>query len=239
MRALKCAVNTKKLKRYGVLILLIFLVVALSGCVEDDAGEDEGLDLGEPVDVVTNYVGTEGFGIEGDVQDKLEGEGSLYTIVKEETEDQSSGSEIGHFAKFAEVTYLDKSGNEVIKYTINDEFVDLSDDEIKQLKAHSVDEDQITPLIKILPDGTYDCSELDRLTELSGWYPYIEGDVPTNTKTNNAIFGDNNGKPEIYAGIVLIKGVPKNIVIYNDAFWKKYGEMGIYLQTSHAEIKDP
>jgi len=58
-----CAVDAKKLRNYVMILLLALLVVSLSGCVEDDAGGDEGLDLGEPVDVVTNYVGTEGFGL--------------------------------------------------------------------------------------------------------------------------------------------------------------------------------
>jgi hypothetical protein len=231
MRALKCAVTSKKLKRYVVILLLALLVVSLSGCVEDDAGGDEGLDLGEPVDVVTNYVGTEGFGIEGDVQDELEGEGSLYALVTEETEEESAGTALKQYAKFAEVTYLDENGNEIIKHAINDEFVDLSGDEIEQLKAHSVQEDQIIPLIENLGNGKYDLSRLIESTGACGWeyddlYQYEKR--------------MDSKKPYIITGIIPVGDGYEEIVIFNKAFLKEYkNQMCTYPNDIIEEINTP
>jgi hypothetical protein len=70
-----------------------------------------------------------------------------------------------------ELTCLDENGNKIMKYQINDEFVDLSGDEIKQLKAHSLQEDQIMPLIEDLGGGKYDCPMLKEST-LRGGYVY-------------------------------------------------------------------
>lgn len=208
----KRAVDAKKLRKYAVILLLALLVVALSGCVEEgDKGSSVVEDLGEPIDEVTNYVGTEGFGIEGDVQEKLEGEGSLYALVKEETGEESSGPEIQHLAKFAELTYLDENGNEIEKYQINGKPVDLSGDEVEQLKTHSVEKDLIIPLLKDLGGGKYDCQALVQSTEACGWeyddlYQY-----------ENIM---DSKKPYIITGIIPVGDEYQEIVIFNEAFFK-------------------
>jgi hypothetical protein len=167
----KRAVDAKKLRNYVMILLLALLVVSLLGCVEEgDEGSSVVEDLGEPIDKTIGYVGKDGFGIP-DVDEKLTGEGSLYALVVNETEAQSSGTDLKQYAKFAELTCLDENGNKIMKYQINDEFVDLSGDEIKQLKAHSLQEDQIMPLIEDLGGGKYDCPMLKEST-LRGGYVY-------------------------------------------------------------------
>jgi hypothetical protein len=102
----KRAVDAKKLRNYVMILLLALLVVSLLGCVEEgDEGSSVVEDLGEPIDKTIGYVGKDGFGIP-DVDEKLTGEGSLYALVVNETEAQSSGTDLKQYAKFAELTDL-------------------------------------------------------------------------------------------------------------------------------------
>ncbi len=205
-------------------------VAALTGgCTDDD---DDALDdLGEPMKKVNHYVGTEGFNV--DVDD-IFGEKSIYYLAEQETGAKSPGMEFKPCAKVVEETYLGEDGVEVIKYKIGKKRYD--EQQIRELGVDIEDsylpEDKIHLMIKKLPDGTYDLSDLTKSTEALGWEHislpgYFEGS-DKNPKANDNIIGNNGRKPELREELTpAADGRLKNIVIFNKAYLDKYEEIGV------------
>ena len=209
--------------------MVVTALTLFSCCVEED--EDRQLDLGEPMKKVNHYVGTEGFNV--DVDD-IFGEKSIYYLAEQETGAKSPIMEFKPCAKVVEETYLGEDGAEIIKYKIGKKRYDK-----QQIKESGIDiedsylpKDKIPLMIKKLPDGTYDLSDLTKSTEALGWeHISLPGYFPgsdKNPEANDNIIGNNRGKPEL-----RIEQTPaadgkrlKTITIFNKAFLKTYKKIG-------------
>ena len=208
-------------------ILVVFTALTLfSGCVEEDTLDD----LGEPMKKVNHYVGTEGFNV--DVDD-IFGEKSIYYLAEQETGAKSSGMEFKPCAEVVEETYLGEDGAEIKKYKIGNKRYD--EQEIKKSGINIEDsylpKDKIHLMIKKLPDGTYDLSDLTESTEALGWEHITKtGYFPGSDKNPKAIdniIGNNGRKPELRIEQTRAADGKrlKTITIFNKAYLKKYGKI--------------
>jgi hypothetical protein len=211
--------------------VVITALTLFSGCIEEDE-EDGQVDLGEPVKEVNHIVGTEGFNV--DVDD-IFGEKSIYYLAEQET-GAKSRLEFKPCALVVEETYLGDDGAEIVKYKIGKKHYDK-----QQIKESGIDiedsylpEDKIPLMIKKLPDGTYDLSDLTKSTEAAGWeHISIPGYFPgsdKNPKANDNVMGNNRGKPELRNELILVadRGSVKEFkrfTIFNKAYLEKYGIM--------------
>jgi len=208
--------------------VVITALTLFSGCVEED--EDHQLDLGEPMKKVNHYVGTEGFGVN---VDDIFGEKSIYYMAEKETGAKSPVMEFKPCALVVEETYLGEDGAEIKKYKIGKKRYD--EQQIKESGINIEDsylpEGEIPLMIKKLPDGTYDLSDLTRSTEALGWeHITLPGYFPgsdKNPKANDNIMGNNHGKPELRAELTPAPDGKrlKNIKFFNKAYLEKYGKM--------------
>ena len=209
--------------------MVVTALTLFAGCVEED--EDHQLDLGEPMKKVNHYVGTEGFNV--DVDD-IFGEKSIYYLAEQETGAKSPIMEFKPCAKVVEETYLGEDGAEIIKYKIGKKHYDKQ--QIKELGINIEDsylpKDKIPLMIKKLPDGTYDLSDLTNSTKAVGWEHITKtGYFPgsdKNPKATDNIIGNNRGKPEL-----RIEQTPaadgknlKTITIFNKAYLSQYKKTG-------------
>jgi len=215
----------------AAILVVVTALTLFSGCVEED--EDSQLDLGEPMKEVNHFVGTEGFNV--DVDD-IFGEKSIYYLAEQETGAKSPIMEFKPCAQVVEETYLGEDGAEIIKYKIGKKRYDKQ--EIKESGINIEDsylpKDKIHLMIKKLPDGTYDLSDLTKSTEALGWeHPDYPGYFPgsdKNPKANDNIIGNNRGKPELRNELTPAadRGNFKEFetfTIFNKAYLKKYGKM--------------
>ena len=94
-------------------------------------------------------------------------------------------------------------------------------------------EDKIHLMIKKLPDGTYDLSDLTKSTEALGWEHITKtGYFPgsdKNPKANDNIIGNNGRKPELRIEMTIAADGErlKDITIFNKAYLNKYKEIGV------------
>ena len=205
--------------------MVVTALTLFAGCVEED--EDHQLDLGEPMKKVNHYVGTEGFNV--DVDD-IFGEKSIYYLAEQETGAKSPIMEFKPCAEVVEETYLGEDGAEIIKYKIGKKHYDKQ--EIEELSIDIEDsylpKDKIPLMIKKLPDGTYDLSDLTKSTEALGWeHISLPGYFPgsdKNPKATDNIIGNNRGKPELREELTPAADGKrlKDITIFNKAYLKKY-----------------
>ncbi len=199
------------------------------GCTDD--GDDALDDLGEPMKKVNHYVGTEGFNV--DVDD-IFGEKSIYYLAEQETGAKSPSMEFRPCAKVVEETYLGEDGAEIIKYKIGKKHYD--EQQIRELGVDIEDsylpKDKIPLMIKKLPDGTYDLSDLTKSTEALGWeHPKYPGYFPKsdkNPKAHDNIIGNNGRKPELREELTPAPdGKRLNcITIFNEAYLHDYEQIG-------------
>ncbi len=211
--------------------MVIAALTLFSGCVEEDG--DRQLDLGEPMKKVNHYVGTEGFNV--DVDD-IFGEKSIYYLAEQETGAKSSGMEFKPCAEVVEETYLGEDGAEIKKYKIGNKRYD--EQEIKKSGINIEDsylpKDKIPLMIKKLPDGTYDLSDLTKSTEAVGWEHITKtGYFPgsdKNPKANDNIIGNNGRKPELRNELTPAPdGEGLNyIMFFNKAYLDEYKELALY-----------
>jgi hypothetical protein len=221
--------------------VVVTALTLFSGCVEED--EDHQLDLGEPMKKVNHYVGTEGFNV--DVDD-IFGEKSIYYLAEQETGAKSSGMEFKPCAKVVEETYLGEDGAEIIKYKIGKKRYD--EQQIRELGVDIEDsylpKDKIPLMIKKLPDGTYDLSDLTESTKALGWeHISLPGYFPgsdKNPEANDNIIGNNRGKPELRTEMTIAAdGERLNcITIFNEAYLHEYEEMGFRKVLSGEKFPD-
>ncbi len=210
--------------------MVVTALTLFSGCVEED--EDHQLDLGEPMKKVNHYVGTEGFNV--DVDD-IFGEKSIYYLAEQETGAKSPIMEFKPCAKVVEETYLGEDGAEIIKYKIGKKRYD--EQQIRELGIDIEDsylpKDKIPLMIKKLPDGTYDLSDLTKSTEALGWEHITKtGYFPgsdKNPKANDNIIGNNGKKPELRTELTpAADGERLNcITIFNKAYLNQYKKIGV------------
>ena len=221
--------------------MVVTALTLFAGCVEED--EDHQLDLGEPMKKVNHYVGTEGFNV--DVDD-IFGEKSIYYLAEQETGAKSPIMEFKPCAKVVEETYLGEDGAEIIKYKIGKKRYD--EQQIRELGVDIEDsylpKDKIPLMIKKLPDGTYDLSDLTKSTEALGWEHITKtGYFPgsdKNPKANDNIIGNNRGKPELRMELTpAADGERLNqIVIFNKAYVNQYKKIGGRTVGPGGEIPD-
>ncbi len=209
--------------------MVVTALTLFAGCVEED--EDHQLDLGEPMKKVNHYVGTEGFNV--DVDD-IFGEKSIYYLAEQETGAKSPIMEFKPCAKVVEETYLGEDGAEIIKYKIGKKHYDKQ--EIKELGINIEDsylpKDKIPLMIKKLPDGTYDLSDLTKSTEDLGWeHISLPGYFPgsdKNPKANDNIIGNNGKKPELREELTPAADGERlnDITFFNKAYLNQYEKIG-------------
>jgi len=220
------------------------LAALTCGCTENPDDDDSGLeDLGEPIDEVNHYVGTEGFNV--DVDD-IFGEKSIYYLAEQETGAKSPIMEFKPCAKVVEETYLGEDGAEIIKYKIGNKRYD--EQEIKKSGINIEDsylpKDKIPLMIKKLPDGTYDLSELTKSTEAVGWeHISLPGYFPgsdKNPKATDNIIGNNGRKPELRMELTPPANGERliGITIFNKAYVDIYGILGLRSIRPGEEIPD-
>jgi hypothetical protein len=99
-------------------------------------------------------------------------------------------------------------------------------------------------MIKKLPDGTYDLSDLTKSIEATGWeHITIPGFFPgsdKNPKATDNIMGNNRGKPELRTELTpAADGKRLNtITIFNKAYVDIYGILGLRSIRPGEEIPD-
>jgi hypothetical protein len=200
-----------------------------SGCVDEDTLDE----LGEPMKKVNHYVGKEGFNV--DVDEKIFGKDSIYYLAEQETGAKSPIMEFKPCALVVEETYLGEDDAEIIKYNIGKKHYDKQQIEksgIKNIEDSYLPEDKIPLMIKKLPDGTYDLSELTKSTEALGWeHITILGFFPgsdKNPKAHDNIIGNNGRKPELRVELTpAADGKRLNtITIFNKAYLNQYKKTG-------------
>jgi len=143
--------------------------------------------------------------------------------------------ELRSCAKVVEETYLGEDGAEIIKYKIGKKRYD--EQQIRELGVDIEDsylpEDKIHLMIKKLPDGTYDLSDLTKSTKDLGWeHISLPGYFPgsdKNPKATDNIMGNNGKKPELRIEMTPAPDGKrlKDITIFNKAYLKKYGKIGV------------
>ena len=216
----------------AAILVVITALTLFSGCIEEDE-EDGQVDLGEPVKEVNHIVGEEGFNV--DVEENIFGEPGLYYLAEQETGAKSPIMEFKPCALVVKETYLGEDGAEIIKYKIGKKRYD--EQQIRELGVDIEDsylpEDKIHLMIKKLPDGTYDLSDLTKSTEALGWEHITKtGYFPgsdKNPKATDNIMGNNGRKPELREELTLAADGErlKDITIFNKAYLKKYGKIGV------------
>jgi hypothetical protein len=167
-------------------------------------------------------------------------------LVEEETGAKSTIMEFKPCAKVVEETYLGKDGAEIKKYKIGKKRYD--EQQIRELGVDIEDsylpEDKIHLMIKKLPDGTYDLSDLTKSTEALGWEHisppgYFEGS-DKNPEANDNIIGNNGRKPELRDE--LIPGPDserlKHIKFFNKAYLDEYEELAYYIVLSDEDFPE-
>ena len=143
------------------------------------------------------------------------------------------------------MTYLGKDGAEIVKYNTGKKRIDKR--ELKKSGINIEDlflpEDKIHLMIKKLPDGTYDLSDLTKSTEDLGWeHISLPGYFPEsdkNPKANDNIIGNNRG-PELREE--LTPGPDgerlKHIKFFNQAYLDEYGELASYIVLSDEDFPE-
>jgi len=225
----------------AAILVVVTALTLFSGCVDED--EDRQLDLGEPMEKVNHYVGTEGFNV--DVDD-IFGEKSIYYLAEQETGAKSTSMEFKPCALVVKETYLGKDGAEIIKYKIGKKRYD--EQQIKKSGINIEDsylpEDKIPLMIKKLPDGTYDLSDLTKSTEALGWEHITKtGYFPgsdENPEANDNNIGNNGRKPELREELTPAPDGKrlKDITIFNKAYLDEYGKIGVRRVRPEHEFPD-
>jgi hypothetical protein len=221
--------------------VVVTALTLFSGCVEED--EDRQLELGEPMKKVNHYVGTEGFNV--DVDD-IFGEKSIYYLAEQETCAKSSVVEFRPCAKVVEETYLGEDGAGIIKYKIGKKRYD--EQQIRELGVDIEDsylpEDKIHLMIKKLPDGTYDFSDLTESTKALGWeHISLPGYFPgsdKNPKATDNIMGNNGRKPELREELTPTADSERlnDITFFNTAYLDEYKELASYVVLSDEDFPE-
>jgi hypothetical protein len=127
----------------------------------------------------------------------------------------------------------------------------LADYDEQQIRELGVDiedsylpKDKIPLMIKKLPDGTYDLSDLTESTKALGWeHISLPGYFPgsdKNPEANDNIIGNNRGKPELRTEMTIAAdGERLNcITIFNEAYLHEYEEMGFRKVLSGEKFPD-
>nr|QNO54802.1 hypothetical protein FJCIDEAL_00010 [Methanosarcinales archaeon ANME-1 ERB7] len=226
----------------AAILVVVTALTLFSGCVEED--ESRQLDLGEPVKEVNHIVGEEGFNV--DVDENIFGKPGLYYLAEKETGAKSPGMEFKPCAKVVEETYLGEDGAEIIKYKIGKKRYD--EQQIRELGVDIEDsylpKDKIPLMIKKLPDGTYDLSDLTKSTEVLGWeHISLPGYFPgsdKNPKANDNIIGNNRGKPELRNELTPAADGKdlKHIKFFNKAYLDEYKELAYYIVLSDEDFPE-
>jgi hypothetical protein len=225
----------------AILVVLTALTL-FSGCVEE--GESRQLDLGEPVKEVNPIVGKEGFNV--DVEGNIFGEQGLYYLVEQETGVKSPIMEFEPCARVVEETYLGKDGAEIVKYKIGKKRFDKQQIEKSGVNIDDLylPEDKIRLMIKKLPDGTYDLSDLTKSTEALGWeHISLPGYFPgsdKNPKANDNIIGNNGRKPELREELTPTADSERlnDITFFNTAYLDEYKELASYVVLSDEDFPE-
>jgi len=225
----------------AAILVVVTALTLFSGCVDEDTLDD----LGEPMKKVNHYVGKEGFNV--DVDEKIFGKESIYYLAEKETGAKSPIMEFKPCAKVVEETYLGEDGAKVIKYKIGKKRYDkqqIKKSGIKNIEDSYLPEDKILLMIKKLPDGTYDLSDLTESTEALGWEHITKtGYFPgsdKNPKATDNIMGNNRGKPELRMEIAPGTDGERlsQIVIFNKAYVNQYKKIGGRTVGPGGEIPD-
>ena len=210
--------DNKNLKLYSTVFLAVFIIATFSGCTEEVEADTPSIDLedlGEPIDKTVGYVGKDGFGIP-DIDEQLKGEGSLYALVKKETGAKARDIEIKPHREVVITTYMGKDNEEFRTLTVDDQYIGMiSEEQSEILKPYLTPEKDLLPLIKDRGGGKYDLSALVESTNANFWEQHYSEDTFPLTKANNAIFGDNGGKPELFDGVFATEEEVYRAIIYN------------------------